>query len=264
MNSLSVCIVCSDQARTQQAHELAKRTGSPVLDEKSADYALQLRYEPDRVTLFDTMLNTSIVVDFVSGALAHRRQFGGGRGQAIAKAVGLRHGRCPNVLDITAGLARDAFVLASLGCKLHLVEQSPFVYALLDDGIRRGRSDATCAAILKNFINWVNADAIEYMHGIDSKNKPDVIYIDPMYPDRRKSALVKKDMQILQRLLSKDQNDAQLLMTALECAVKRVVVKRPLHAPALGDRQADTCICSKKTRFDVYLVKKMNDEPSPS
>jgi 16S rRNA (guanine1516-N2)-methyltransferase len=257
MRSSSVCIVCSaqDQARTQQAHELARRIGSPVLHEKSDDYALQLCYEPDRVTLFDTMLNTSIVVDFVSGALAHRQQFGGGRGQAIAKAVGLKHGKRPSVLDITAGLARDAYVLASLGCKLCLIEQSPVLYALIEDGIHRGQRDTACADILKNFTCWVNANAIEYMRTINNKNRPDVIYIDPMYPDRKKSALVKKDMRILQRLLPKNQNDDQLLTTALGCAAERVVVKRPLHAPALGDIQADTSISSKKTRFDVYLVK---------
>ncbi|MBT8126611.1 MAG: class I SAM-dependent methyltransferase [Gammaproteobacteria bacterium] len=255
MKSSSVCIVCSDQARTQQAHELARWTGLPVLDKKSADFALQLCFETDRVMLYDTMLNTSIHVDFVSGALAHRRQFGGGRDQAIAKAVGLKHGRRPNVLDITAGLCRDAYVLASLGCKLFLVEQSPVVYTLIEDGIRRGQSDTACAEILKNFISWINADAIEYMRSINSNSRPDVIYIDPMYPDRKKSALVKKDMQILQRLLPKDQYDDELLTTALDCAAERVVVKRPLHAPALGDVQADTSISSKKTRFDVYLVK---------
>lgn len=258
MKSPSVCIVCSDQdqARRRQALELARRTGSPVLDERSDDYALQLCYEPDRVTLFDTMLSTSIYVDFVAGALAHRRQFGGGRGQAIAKAVGLKHGRCPIVLDITAGLARDAYVLASLGCKLHLVEKSPIVYALIEDGIRRCQRDAVCADTLKNVISWVNADAIDHMHAININNsRPEVIYIDPMYPDRKKSARVKKDMQILQKLLAKDQNDAQLLITALECTTERVVVKRPLHAPALGNLAADTSIFSKKTRFDVYLVK---------
>jgi 16S rRNA (guanine1516-N2)-methyltransferase len=255
MNSSSVCIVCSDQARIDQAHELAKWIGSPVLDEKSDDYALQLCYEPDRVTLFDTMLKTCIFVDFVSGALAHRRQFGGGRGQAIAKAVGLKHGRRPSVLDITAGLCRDAYVLASLGCKLYLVEQSPVVYTLIEDGIRRGQGDAACADILKNFISWINADAIEHMRTINSNSRPDVIYIDPMYPDRKKSALVKKDMQILQRLLPKDQHDDQLLMAALDCATERVVVKRPLHAPTLGNIPADTHTSSKKTRFDAYLVK---------
>ncbi len=255
MNTPSVCIVCSDQARTQQADEISRQTGSPVLREKSDDYPLQLCLEPNRVTLFDTLLDTSICVDFVSGALAHRRQFGGGRGQAIAKAVGLKHGRCPVVLDITAGLARDAYILASLGCKLQLVEQSPIVYALVEDGVRRGQSDAACADILINFISLVNADAIDYMRAIGSKNRPDVIYIDPMYPERKKSAQVKKDMQILQRLLQKDKNDAELLMTALETAVERVVVKRPLHAPALGSITADTSISSKKTRFDVYLVK---------
>jgi 16S rRNA (guanine1516-N2)-methyltransferase len=84
-----------------------------------------------------------------------------------------------------------------------------------------------------------------------------VIYIDPMYPRRKKSALVKKDMQILQRLHDEDNDAAALLENALLYAIKRVVVKRPIQAEALNDRQPNTAIKSKKTRDDVYTINKM-------
>jgi 16S rRNA (guanine1516-N2)-methyltransferase len=90
---------------------------------------------------------------------------------------------------------------------------------------------------------------------MDSDSCPDVIYIDPMYPEKKKSALVKKDMQILQRLLGKDEQADQLLKTALRHSGKRVVVKRPIHAEPVGDIKPDTSISSKKTRYDIYLVR---------
>ena len=256
MNTLSICIVCTNPERKNQAQTLAHQTGLPLIEQKSTDCDLQLCFDKDYVELFDSRLGTGIHVDFVEGALAHRQRFGGGRGQTIARAIGLKQGNTPSVLDITAGLARDAYILASLGCSITLVEQSPVLYTLIEDGIRRGLSNTASAEVLKNFMNLVHADAIEYMQHMNKETGPDVIYMDPMYPERKKSALVKKEMQILQHLLGKDDNAESLLKTALECAGKRVVVKRPVHAPAVGNIKPSTSVSSKKTRYDVYLVKR--------
>jgi len=255
MNKPTICIVCSAAEKRVQAEKLARQTGLDLLDENSDAYELQLRFDEDRVVLYDSALATAVHVDFAAGALAHRQQFGGGRGQAIARAVGLKHGNTPSVLDITAGLARDAYILASLGCSITLVEQSAVLYAMIDDGIQRGLAHIASANVLRNFSALVNVDSIAYMQQLERDSRPDVIYMDPMYPDRKKSARVKKDMQILQRLLGKDQSAELLLKTALECAVNRVVVKRPVHADIIGGIRPDASIGNKKTRFDVYLVK---------
>ncbi|WP_192844273.1 class I SAM-dependent methyltransferase, partial [Rodentibacter caecimuris] len=69
----------------------------------------------------------AVYVDFVGGAMAHRRKFGGGRGEAVAKAVGIKGNELPTVIDATAGLGRDAFVLAAIGCQVRLVERHPVV-----------------------------------------------------------------------------------------------------------------------------------------
>ena len=254
MNASSVCIVCSDPARKTEATTLARKTGLPLFESKNNDFELQLCFENDYTELFDSGLKTGIHVDFAEGALAHRRQFGGGRGQAIARAVGLKHGNKPDVIDITAGLARDAYILASLGCKVTLVEQSVVLYTLVQDGILRGLANEASANVLKNFMCLVHADSVLYMKHLDKDTRPDVIYIDPMYPERKKSALVKKDMQILQHLLGKDENAPLLLKTALKNATSRVVVKRPVHAPPVNGIMPSTSISSKKTRYDVYLV----------
>jgi 16S rRNA (guanine1516-N2)-methyltransferase len=226
------------------------------LKSKNDAFDLQLLFHDDLVELYDNELKTSISIDFVKGANAHRQQFGGGRGQAIAKAIGLKSGVTPSVLDATAGLAGDAFVLATLGCSLTLIERSPIISCLLEDAIERASLNNDFQVIIEQGFQLINADANTYLCSTDKR--PDVIYIDPMYPDRKKSALVKKDMQILQRLHLQEDDPADLLETAMLIANKRVVVKRPVQAEQLNKRAVSTSIKSKKTRYDVYVISKMS------
>ena len=232
----------------------------PLLNKKSDQYDLQLLFHDDLIELFDRQLNTSISIDFLKGSLAHRQQFGGGRGQAISKAMGLKSGITPSILDTTAGLAGDAFVLATLGCPITLIERSPVIFSLIEDAVERASlSNDNFQLILKQGFHIINADANDYIleQLSCSAEAPDVIYIDPMYPDRKKSALVKKDMQILQRLHGRDDNTSELLDNALRFARKRVVVKRPVHAETINKKAPNTCIKSKKTRYDIYTIEKM-------
>lgn len=251
----SLCIICEHKSKAEQAQQFASENKCHFFTARNTEHSLQLVYGEDIIELFDTQLKTSIHVDFIQGALAHREQFGGGRGQAIAKAIGLKHGKTPTVLDATAGLARDAYILATLGCKITLVEQSPVLYTLLKDGIERAlASDAEHS--VRNFTNLICANSVHYIKHADPATPPDVIYIDPMYPERKKSALVKKDMQILQRLLGEDILSDALLDAALGYATKRVVVKRPIHADPINDVKPTVNISSKKTRYDIYITGK--------
>ena len=249
----SLCIICGDETRLDQARYFAAEHKLPLFSAKNKDYSLQLLYRKDRIELYDLQLNTGIHVDFVSGALAHRQQFGGGRGQAIARAIGLKQGNTPSVLDVTGGLTRDAYILACLGCPITVLEQSPVLAELIRDGIERGLLSEESAIVLNNHFTFQNMDAIEYMQTITDNKRPDVIYIDPMYPERKKSALVKKDMQILQHLLGKDENAESLLEAALSVTGKRVVVKRPIHASPVTSLKTTSSISSKKTRYDIYI-----------
>jgi 16S rRNA (guanine1516-N2)-methyltransferase len=230
-----------------------------LLKTKTQRYDLQLIFHDDLIELFDSKLNTSISIDFLKGPLAHRQQFGGGRGQAIAKAMGLKSGITPAILDTTAGLAGDAFVLATLGCTVTLLERSPIIFALIEDAVERASLSDKFQNIIKQGFNIINTDANDFITQQLATNspKPDVIYIDPMYPERKKSARVKKDMQILQHLHGNDDTTSQLLENALLYAKKRVVVKRPLHAETISKKTPNTCIKSKKTRYDIYTLEKM-------
>jgi 16S rRNA (guanine1516-N2)-methyltransferase len=252
-------VVCFSQHRRQQAVDFCLLNGLPLVKTKSDEYDMLMIFHDDMIELFDRQLSTTIAIDFIKGALAHRQQFGGGRGQAIAKAMGLKSGVTPKILDTTAGLGGDAFVLASLGCPITLLERSPVIAKLLEDAIERASLSESFQTIKQQGFSLINIDANDYITQQMAANsaRPDVIYIDPMYPERKKSALVKKDMQILQRLHVKDEKPEILLDNALNFARKRVVVKRPIHAENLGQRTPSTCVKSKKTRYDIYALEKM-------
>ena len=193
-----------------------------------------------------------VFIDFVAGSNAHRRRFGGGRGQPLARAVGLKRGRTPTVLDATAGLGRDAFVLASLGCELILLERSPVIWALLRDGMARAFADELTAPVICR-MQLHCADTVDYLAELPDSQLPDVIYMDPMYPQRNKSALVKKEMRLFRQLVGEDSDSALLLSAARRHARHRVVVKRPAGAEWVGGEAPTMAISSPNTRYDVYV-----------
>jgi len=191
-----------------------------------------------------------IFVDFTGGAMAHRRKFGGGRGEAVAKAVGIKSGYLPDVVDATAGLGRDAFVLASVGCRVRMLERNPVVAALLDDGLQRGYQDAEIGGWLRERLTLLHASSLTAL--TDITPQPDVVYLDPMYPHKQKSALVKKEMRVFQTLVGADEDADGLLEPARLLAKKRVVVKRPDYAPPLAEVVTQSAVTTKSHRFDIY------------
>lgn len=244
----------------EAAQLIASRWGLTWAEHSTALF--QLRLTEERLELLQSGENApgAVYVDFVEGAVAHRRRFGGGRGQTIAKAVGLKGGANPTVLDATGGLGRDAFVLASLGCHVTLLERSPVVAALLDDGLGRAMADAEIGNWVAERLSLIHTDAVAWMTGLSEENFPDVVYLDPMFPHRRKSAHVKKEMAFFQQLVGSDEDADRLLPAALRVARKRVVVKRPDYAPVLGGMKPTMAITSKKHRFDVYVKTGTRDE----
>ncbi|MDO6407826.1 MAG: 16S rRNA (guanine(1516)-N(2))-methyltransferase RsmJ [Pantoea sp.] len=191
-----------------------------------------------------------IFVDFVSGAMAHRRRFGGGRGEAVAKAVGIKGDYLPDVVDATAGLGRDAFVLAALGCRVRMLERHPVVAALLEDGLRRGYDDAEIGGWLRERLTLLHVVSQQALSEITPA--PDVVYLDPMYPHRQKSAMVKKEMRVFQSLVGADEDADALLEPARRLAKKRIVVKRPDYAPPLAGVVTQSAVVTKSHRFDIY------------
>lgn len=259
---LKVAVV-TDSTHLEEGRALAVDLGLPFLEQGSSvvtatPYVLHL--DADGLTLISQSGSSgSISCDFMGGKLRHRHRFGGGSGQAISRAVGVKSGFMPSVADLTAGLGADAFVLAGLGAKVTMVERHPVVAALLRSGIDRairyGDDEDLLAAVKR--MQLIIGDARDWLSNIGESEQPDVIYLDPMFPERNKSAQVKKEMQVLQALVGKDDDIAELLDEALTKARYRVVVKRPRLADPLADRKPSFSVTGKSTRFDVYALAKL-------
>lgn len=176
-------------------------------------------------------------------------------GQPLIKAVGIkrRNPYRPTVFDATAGLGEDAWVLASFGCRVTACERHPVTHTLLTDGLQRA---ALTHPQTVQRINTLNADSIDSLADLSDKTaevRPDVVYLDPMFPAGRKTT-ERKAMRVL-RLLAGDDPDAdRLLDPAMKAAVRRVVVKRPLHAEALKGPAPIVVHKGKSLRFDVYVT----------
>jgi 16S rRNA (guanine1516-N2)-methyltransferase len=219
----------------------------------------QLVQTPERLELHDTQDPKvgAVYVDFVEGKAQHRRKFGGGKGQDIAKAIGLHKFKNPHVIDATAGLGRESFVLATLGCTVTLLERSPIVHALLADGLKRALEchDPEIQTIASRMTLHL-LDARVWLENLSTHSFPDVIYLDPMFPERQKSALVQKGMRFFHSVVGEDQDSDTLLDLARNRAKHRVVVKRPHHAPPLAGCKPAFVIGERVAiRYDVYLGK---------
>lgn len=272
MTNAAPLLICNSPAAMALAEQLSASLGATLVK----DVEPQSLAEPEFVLVVDeqgvALQQTGrkapgpIRAEFTAGAVDHRRKFGGGKGQMIAKAVGVKAGVYPHVLDATAGLGKDAFVLATLGCHMQMLERSPLVHALLQDGLARARqfaagNDPELAAVLAR-MQLIAADSQNYLASISPDQRPHVIYLDPMFPDRNKSADVKKEMAAFHAVVGKDEDAANLLEQALAQAVYRVVVKRPRKSPFIADRAPSYQLEGKSSRYDIYTLKKLPEQLS--
>lgn len=253
MSELLLRIQALEPRFDEAARQWAQRLGLPLAGE--AAFALQLGEAGLQLVELGPGAPGPVRVDFVEGAAAHRRLYGGGSGQKIAKAVGVQAGIRPRVLDATAGLGRDAFVLATLGCDVQLIERQPVIAALLEDGLARAAQSAEVADIIAR-MRLFTGNAIELMRQ-RADVPPQVIYLDPMFPHRDKSALVKKEMRLFRPLVGDDLDAPALLQAALALASHRVVVKRPRKAPIIDGAKPSYSLEGKSSRYDIYALKKL-------
>ncbi|MBU0480257.1 MAG: class I SAM-dependent methyltransferase [Proteobacteria bacterium] len=251
-----IAVAPATDLQATEAKNLATELGLQMTSLDNTSYPLLLVKTGERLELRRTGAGKTgpVYVDFTGGRADHRRREGGGKKQTIARAVGIKGQYLPTVLDATAGLGRDAFVLACLGCRVTMCEQNPVLGALLKDGLARAANNSQLSAIINKNMFFQHGDSLEIMSRISQENRPEVVYLDPMFPHRTKSALVKKEMQVIQQLVGEDLISDQLLTLALNTATRRVAVKRPASAPPLNGRRPDLTYETKKNRFDVYLI----------
>jgi len=277
--SSSLILSCLDSHLQGEVLSIAQELGAQVDRERSLkdiydrdnpmlQFVLQFDEQGLALQQLGKKAPGPIRVDFTSGSVAHRLKFGGGSGQMIAKAVGVKISRPLNVLDCTAGLGKDAFVLASLGCRMTLLERTPTVAALLGDGLARGGAcdDAQTRGICQS-MQLIKQDSQAYLQALADTGKTvssgseapqfDVIYLDPMFPERSKSAQIKKDMLAFHSVVGADPDADALLPLARQTAKYRVVVKRPRKAPFLNQETPSYQLEGKTSRYDIYVNAKI-------
>ena len=259
MNDPRIVVECAtqDELLRHRAADLASELALPFRQDGHADssncsFALCLGEKG--IELRDSAADGDrpLRVDFVTGSTAFRKRSANQRHQLIARAIGLQKGTC-TLFDATAGLGRDAFLFACLGCRVTAVERSPILWALLRDGLARAaKSNMTGLRAIVDRITLLHGDSCDVLHDLPQEARPDVLYIDPMYPSSQKTALAKKEMRVCRRLVGDDEDASALLAVARKIAICRVVVKRHRHAPPLAP---DASVTYKGTtvRYDAYV-----------
>jgi 16S rRNA (guanine1516-N2)-methyltransferase len=190
-------------------------------------------------------------IDFAGGAVGYRFRRGGERGHPLVRAAGIRKDRIPSIVDATAGLGRDAFLLASAGASVTLIERSAKVHALLQDALARAAAESSELAEVVARMTLIHGDARALLPEL----RPDVVIVDPMHPQRRGTALVKQEMRQLSAIVGADEDADELMRIALAAARERVVLKWPLRAaPLLEAPKPSHQFAGKTVRYEVFVT----------
>jgi 16S rRNA (guanine1516-N2)-methyltransferase len=236
--------ICCDGGSTKQAEQLAAESGWPL---QSHPQDLTLLVTAGKLVLRDRLGGWDYACDFVDGPFGYRRQTS--RKEPLVRAVG---GEGRDVVDATGGFGRDAALLALAGCRVRVFERHPIVAAMLRDGLRRAAQLKTELRVLGE-IEVTSTDAIAALKSLS--DAPQVVYLDPMFPQAPHGAQVRKASQALRRLVHQAEgasDENQLWTAAAQIALERVVVKRPIHAPPIGSTAPASTLEQKTIRFDVY------------
>lgn len=253
-----ICIEPIDGLSLGQAEELRRKLNVPLCSKATVSAeGVKLLVGQSQLSLafVDKKRGKPYAVDFLSPVWRARWQQGLARNHIFRRALG----GCDDaihIIDATAGFGQDAAMMASLGCRVTAIERSPAVAAVLRNGIERAKQEDETLRAKLGLIDVQETDSTEYLTGLKYENRPDVVYIDPMFDKPKKSAKSPKEMQLLQELLpppSLGENE-RLLEVAMAVAKGRVVVKQPLKAKAL--RANPTHIFKGQSiRYDVYVVR---------
>ncbi len=239
----SVVVCLGKGGQKDQAEAFARKNGFPLETEPGEE--LTLVFDGKGVSLCGFGL--SYQGDFES--MLHRVTDGRLAHEMLVRAAKTEREN-PRAIDATAGMGEDSFLLAAYGYEVTLCEQNPVIAILLKDAIRRAKRNPALREIAER-MNLVQCDSIEYMNG--SASAVDTIYLDPMFPARRKSGLINKKLQLIQKLEPPCSDEADLLEAALHMKPSKIIVKRPTGAPSLAGRAPSYVLDGKAIRYDCYV-----------
>lgn len=156
----------------------------------------------------------------------------------------------PLAIDATAGLGEDSILLAASGYEVKMFERDKYIAALLEDALERAALDEFLGPIVSR-MELVHGDSIEAMES--GKFAADIVYLDPMFPARNKSGLIKKKFQLLQQLESPCEEGERLVRAALSLKPKKVIIKRPLKGEYLAGIKPNHSAFGRAIRYDCLV-----------
>ena len=257
---MNVTVFAAREQDRPQAAALAKRLGAELtVNEVDALQApLALRIGEEGLSLVgDGMV---LRADFVS--MLPRLRPGKLQGEMLVRAAKLKGAPSPKAFDATAGFGEDSLLLAAAGFDVTLYENDPVIAALLQDALERAKTHLELASIVKrmHFHEGDSIGALKRMAEADSADEmPDIVYLDPMFPARSKSAAVKKKFQLLHHLERPCSNQEEILEAALSVHPRKVIVKRPIKGPHLADRKPSYSLAGKAVRYDCIVPPPQTD-----
>ena len=191
-----------------------------------------------------------LVLDFTKDKLFFRLSHTSKNKEPLARAVLSNIDKDDLIFDATAGLGRDSMILHKFGANLIAFERNVVIYCLLEDALNRAKESDAFLKITNSLPKLHPLGSIDGYEG----ERPSVIYYDPMFPTRKKSALVKKDMQLFKALIGEDEDVMDYLKKALSLATRKVVLKRPKLSEILviDNIKPYTSIDGGACRFDCY------------
>lgn len=221
-------------------------------DETNSGYELLLCLGRDGLSLEGDGL--SMKADFLR--MKKRVQPGKWEHELLVRAVrGRSHTGSLHVMDCTAGMGEDALILAAAGFEVSLYEKNPVIAALLQNALEQAENDPVLAPIIAR-MTFQEGDSLSVLHQIAAgeQERPDVIYLDPMFQKRTKSALIKKKFQLLHKIEQPCANEEELLDAAMAAHPKKIVIKRPAKGPYLAGICPGYSIRGKAIRFDCIAL----------
>ena len=241
-------IWCAPEGDAERADRLARTLGCALREGAPADGELALVL--DACGLWLSGDGMRMRGDFA--AMAKRTRPGNLSRELLVRAAKVKGVAAPHVVDATAGMGEDAFLLAAAGFRVTLFERDPVIAALLLDALGRAAADERTADAAAR-MTFVEGDSIEALAHWEAP-APDVVLLDPMFPERRKSAAVKKKFQLLHRLEMPCQDEKALLDAALGARPRKIVIKRPIKGPYLAGVKPSYELCGKAVRYDCIVI----------
>lgn len=238
-------VAAGEERYGEKARALARKIGAPYLAEVPQEQ-LCLVVEDRGLSLKKGEL--SLQGDFTR--MEKRLRQPNLSSELLVKAARIRDGENPTAVDATAGLGEDALLLAAAGFRVTLMEKDPVIAALLSDALERAAGTPALAGAAGR-MRLLEGDSLELLGSLPFV--PDVIYLDPMFPERQKSGLVKKKFQLLHTLEKPCTDGETLLAAALAAGPRKVVIKRPKKGPFLGGRKPSFSLEGKAIRYDCLL-----------